>query len=355
MENKHRRLDAKFAQSLVDSVAAELHTNVNILDGRGVIIASVSRERIGQVHEAGARMLKAGVVKEFYVSKGDELQLSGIRNGFNMPILFEGQCVGIIGVTGEQDTAEPYARLAARFVEANLQSNARQEKLVGALKEKEELQSVFLNKVIRVQEEERKKISRELHDETSQSLTSIIVGLRMLAEQVSSAGEREKILEMRDIAAATLEAVHDMAVKLRPVLLDDLGLVAAAKKYIDNYARQYKIVMHSDFSDLSRERFLPEIEIALYRVLQEGLTNIVKHGQGTEVWVFLYKEQEKLMLMIRDNGIGFDVDKFKSTHSHTSLGIHGMRERVALLEGTFVITSVIGQGTKIFVELPLQK
>ena len=89
MENEHGRLDAKFAQSLVDIVAAELNKNVNILDDRGVIIASFSRERIGQVHEAGARMLKTGVVKEFYVSEEDELHLSGIRNGFNVPIMFE--------------------------------------------------------------------------------------------------------------------------------------------------------------------------------------------------------------------------------------------------------------------------
>ena len=353
MENQYRRLDAKFAQSLVDIVAAELHKNVNILDEHGVIIASFSRERTGQVHEAGARMLKAGIVKEFYVTKGDELYLSGIRNGFNMPIMFEGQCVGIIGVTGEQETAEPYARLAARFVEANLQSNARQEKLVGVLKEKEELQSIFLNKMIRVQEEERKKISRELHDETSQSLTSIIVGLRMLAEQVQSGGEREKILEMRDIARGALEAVHNMAVELRPVLLDDLGLVAAAKKYIENYAKQYKIFVDIEFNNLSRERFLPEIEITLYRILQEALTNIVKHGESTQVWVTLDKHQEKLMLIIRDNGVGFDVEKFKNTHSHTSLGIYGMSERVTLVDGKFEITSVIGEGTQIFVEIPL--
>ena len=126
MDNDYQKLDAKFAQSLVDIVAAELNKNVNILDEHGVIIASFSRERIGQLHEAAARMLKAGIVKEFYVSKGDELYLSGIRSGFNMPIMFEEQCVGIIGVTGEIDTAEPYARLAARFVEANLQSNVQQ-------------------------------------------------------------------------------------------------------------------------------------------------------------------------------------------------------------------------------------
>lgn len=355
MENQYQRLDAKFAQSLVDIVAAELNKNVNILDDRGVVIASFSRERIGQVHEAGARMLKAGLVKEFYVDEEDEeyLHLRGMRNGYNVPIMFENECVGVIGVTGDRKTAEPYARLAARFVEANLQSNVRQEKLVGALKEKEELQSVFLNKMIRIQEEERKKISRELHDETSQSLTSIIVGLRMLAEQVQGSGERETILQMRDLAVTTLEAVHDMAVQLRPVLLDDLGLVAAAQKYIANYSKQYKILMNIEFNILSRERFANEIEIALYRILQEALTNIVKHAKATQVWVSLFKRQNKLVLMIADNGVGFNLELFKSTHSRTSLGIYGMGERVSLVDGTFEIKSDIGQGTKILVEIPL--
>ena len=353
MNNTYGRMDAEFAQSLVDIVAAELNKNVNILDDQGVIIASFSKERIGQVHESGARMLGAGVVKEFYVTKEEECYLKGIRQGYNVPIMFENRCIGVIGITGDQKTAGPYARLAARFVEANVQSNAQQEKLVGALQEKEELRSVFLNKIITVQEEERKRISRELHDETSQSLTSIIVGLRMLAEQVQSSEDKEKILKIRDLAVTTLEAVHHIAVELRPVLLDDLGLVAAAKKYIENYAKQYEISLHIDFSNLSRERFSPEVEITLYRILQEALTNIVKHAQATEVWVSLNKRQDKLMLMIQDNGVGFDTKMVKNTHSRTCLGIYGIGERVALVEGTFTITSVIGEGTKLSVEIPL--
>jgi two-component system sensor histidine kinase NreB len=355
MESTHGRLDAKFAQSLVDIIASELNKNVNILDDHGVIIASFSRERIGEVHESGARMLKTGVLKEFYVSEDDELHLSGIRPGFNVPIMFDNNCIGVIGITGEQQTAEPYARLAARFVEANIQSNARQEKLVGALQEKEELQSVFLNKIITIQEEERKRISRELHDETSQSLTSIIVGLRVLAEQVQGNEEREKLLKIRDLAVTTLEVVHNIAVELRPVLLDDLGLVAAARKYIENYSKQYDIAMNIDFSNLSRERFSPEVEITLYRILQEALTNIVKHAKATQVWVSLNKKQDKLVLEIQDNGVGFDTDIVKNTHSRTCLGIYGIGERVALVEGVFDIKSVIGQGTKLFVEIPLKR
>ena len=176
---------------------------------------------------------------------------------------------------------------------------------------------------------------------------------RVLAEQVQSQGEREKILHMRDLVRTTLEAVHDMAVKLRPVLLDDLGLVAAAQKYIANYSKQYNMLVHGEFNNLSRERFKTEVEIALYRILQEGLTNIIKHAQASEVWVSLQKTPSRLILIINDNGVGFDLELFKSTHSRTSLGIYGMGERVALVKGIFDVTSAVGQGTKIFVEIPL--
>jgi two-component system, NarL family, sensor histidine kinase NreB len=166
-----------------------------------------------------------------------------------VPIMLGKRCVGVIGVTGDPETAAPYARLAARFVEAALESNARQEKLVRALREKEELQSILLNKIIAVQEEERRRISRELHDETSQSLTSIIVALRVLSERMQRTAEREPILQIRDQVVTTLEAVHHLAVELRPMLLDDLGLVAAVQKYIENYSKQWRRIRYSHIGE----------------------------------------------------------------------------------------------------------
>jgi signal transduction histidine kinase len=355
VQGEYQRLDPTFAQSLVDIVASELNKNVNITDNHGVIIASFSKERITQVHEAAARMLVTGKIQEFSVSEADEQRLVGVRKGFNVPIMVENKCAGVIGVTGDPKTARPYARLAARFVEAALESNSRQEKLMRALNEKKELQSVLLNKIISVQEEERKKISRELHDETSQSLTSIIVGLRVLAEYVQSQNEREKILAMRELAVKTLEAVHHLAVELRPLLLDDLGLVVAMQKYIENYSHQYNIQADIDFSNLSRERFLPEVEITLYRILQEALTNIAKHAQASHVQVALCKQRAKLILSVSDDGVGFNTDIFKTGYRDTGLGIYGMKERIALLNGLFEVQSQIDQGTTIRVELPLPK
>ncbi|MGI6093545.1 MAG: sugar diacid recognition domain protein [Veillonellaceae bacterium] len=355
MQEYYTSLDPKFAQSLVDIVASELNKNVNITDDHGVIVASFSKERISQVHEAAARMLKSGKITAFSVSAEDEKNLKGVRRGFNVPIIFGNKCVGVIGVTGDPELAAPYARLAVRFVEAALEANARQEQLVRALNEKKKLQSILLNKTISIQEEERKKISRELHDETSQALTSIIVGLRVLAEHSSVPADRESILQMRDVAVQTLEAVHNLALELRPVLLDDMGLVAAIQRYVDNYTRQYGIKIDVDFSNLGRERFLPEIEITLYRLVQEALTNIVRHARASEIRITLCKQRAKLFLSICDNGVGFEAANWPANNENIGLGIYGMRERVALLNGRFRLQSEIGKGTEITVEIPVRK
>ncbi len=346
-------LDAMFAQSLVDIIALELGQNVIICNNSGVIIAAYQRERISQIHECTALMLSSGDIHEFSVSEEDERRYLGVRRGFNVPIIFEGYCVGGIGVTGEPDNAAPYARLAAHFVQAALESNTRKERLMHALQEKRKLQSILLNKMIEVQEEERRKISRELHDETSQSLTSIIVGLRMLSEQIDDPEKRERIVLMRNLVAKTLDDVHRLALELRPVLLDDLGLVAAAERHIENYSRQYGITVEVDFAGLSKARFKPEVEITLYRILQETLTNIGKHAKATHVRVGLKKTREKIKLAITDNGVGFDAYALNSLSAANSLGIHGMRERVSLLAGTFNIQSARGAGTTVAVEIPL--
>lgn len=355
MRHSYPILDHKFAQSLVDIIAAELNKNVNILDDQGMIIASFSKDRVGQLHEAGARILRTGNVQEFSVTEHDELSLTGVRKGFNVPILYENRCVGIIGVTGQPDMAAPYARLAARFVEAALQANTRQEKLVKALREKRELQSIFLNQIIAVQEEERRKISRELHDETSQALTSIIVGLRVLAEHIGQPEDKERILQMRDLAVTTLEAVHHLAVELRPVILDDLGFVAATRKYLEHYSKQYGIDIEENFANLPKVRLAPDIEINLYRILQEALTNIAKHAAATRVKVSLQKKRSTLVFYIEDNGNGFDINAVKRQQARTCLGLYGMKERVALLAGEIDIQTKLGGGTRIYVSIPLAK
>lgn len=348
-----QHLDPKFAQSLVDIISAELNKNVNIVDKDGIIIASFSKDRIGHLHEVGIRILQSEKIHEFPVSENDQLQFLGVRTGFNVPIWLESECVGLIGVTGKSEEAAPYARLAAHFVEAALNANIRQEKLVKALQDKQTLHQHYVKKIINIQEEERRKISRELHDETSQALTSIIFGLRVLAETAGDEN-KNKLLQMRDLAANSLDAVHRLAVQLRPVLLDNLGLVSATKKYIEDYAQKYKIDATVDIApDLAGRRFSPEIEISLYRILQEALTNIIKHAHASQVQIKLSKKKSTLQFSIADNGIGFHSSKIHKHHKHACLGLYGMRERIAGINGEFSIQSTIGEGTCLQIDVPI--
>ncbi len=348
-----QHLDPEFAQSLVDIISAELNKNVNIVDKDGIIIASFSKERIGQLHEVGIKMLQSEKIHEFSVSEDDQQQFMGVRTGFNVPIWFENECVGLIGVTGKSEEAAPYARLAAHFVEAALNANVRQERLVKALQDKQTLHQHYVKKMINVQEEERRKISRELHDETSQALTSIIFGLRVLAETADES-YKDKLLQMRDLAASSLDAVHHLAVQLRPVLLDNLGLVSATKKYIEDYAKKYDMDTSVDIApELSGKRFSPEIEIALYRILQEALTNIIKHAHADHVQITLMQKKAVLFFSICDNGVGFHSSKIHKHHKHACLGLYGMRERIAGINGKFLVNSTIGEGTCLEIKVPI--
>lgn len=345
------QLDRRFAQSLVDIVAAELNKNVNITNEHGLIIASFSKDRIGQIHEAAAKMLKDGQPAEFAVTAEDALTMSGVREGFNVPIRHEGQCVGVIGVTGDADAAAPYARLAAKFTEAALDANARQEQLLRLFQEKRSLQTALLGKIMTIQEEERRQISRELHDETSQMLTSILIGLRILAEKVTDDEHRQAALELREMAADTLDSVKNLALKLRPMLLADFGLEVAVRRYIERYEQQQAIKVSLSICGLEDRRLSGQVELTLYRILQEALTNIAKHAAAGQVAIRLARCDTQVVLEILDNGGGFEAASGQDRGD--SLGLYGMKERVLLLGGELDIQSATGTGTRINVIIPI--
>ena len=345
-------LDRRFAQTLVDSIAAELNKNVIIMDGQGVIIASFDRERIGQVHEAAARMLSGGCLQEVAVSQEDVRQLDGVREGFSVPILYAGSCVGVIGVTGNAGESAPYARLAARFVGSAIEANSRQEQLTRIFQGRRSLQSALLSKLITIQEEERKRVSRELHDEIGQLLTSTLVSLRVLSEKIDREDLRSSFAELRELTACTLEAVRSLAVDLRPMLLDDMGLSAAVRKYTERFSKQHSIAVHIEDKEFAGARLPAEVELSLYRIIQEALTNAAKHSAAGQITIEISKKDSRLHILIRDKGRGFDSNNLEQRRDDR-LGLFGMRERVALMGGQLLIESAIGQGTTISVVIPV--
>ena len=222
------------------------------------------------------------------------------------------------------------------------------------LKHKEAMREHLLAKVISAQEEERKRIARELHDETSQSLTSLMVGLKLIEHSGSAAEIREKTAELRALAAHTLDEVHHLATQLLPRLLDDLGLVAALQRYTEEYAANMNINVDSHVSSLGGQRLPAEIEVAVYRIVQEALTNIAKYAEANNVSVILRYRDSSLVAVIEDDGKGFDVSEVMALEDGKGLGLFGMHERASLIGGNLTIESQPGSGTSVFLEVPLE-
>lgn len=223
------------------------------------------------------------------------------------------------------------------------------------VKQKEEIRIMLLDKIMKVQEDERKRIARELHDETSHSISSILLGLKLLQETPNEEIRQKEIERLRELAHHTLEEVHELAWQLRPTILDKFGLKVALERYVEEFKKKYPVESDIIINGLEMERLRPEIETAIYRIVQESLTNILKYAKATSVSVIIMKNSKMISVIIEDDGIGFDVEKvLNKDPSKYNLGIRGMQERVALLGGTLNIESEINEGTAIMVKIPLK-
>ncbi len=215
-------------------------------------------------------------------------------------------------------------------------------------KEREVLRRQLLEKVIATQEDERRRIARELHDSTSQNLTSLIVGLRIMETNCANCASQTKATDLRDVASKTLDEVHDLSMRLRPRVLDDLGLSAALERLVSEWQARYKIPV--DVAIQLGERLSGEVETALYRIIQETLTNIARHAKAKSASILIERYGDMVRAIVEDNGIGFDAQE---NHSERHLGLLGMRERAELLNGTVTIESSVDHGTSVFIEIPI--
>lgn len=212
----------------------------------------------------------------------------------------------------------------------------------------ERVQRDALRRVVTAQELERRRLARELHDETGQALTSILLGLKAIENASDLAQARESAGRLRDLVVETLHDVRRLAVELRPKALDDFGLVPALERLAESFSEQTGIAV--DFqAALSGERLPGEVETALYRIVQEALTNVVKHAGASHVSVVLARKGRSVTAVVEDNGRGFEARRTDGR----GLGLVGMRERLGLLDGRLRIESTEGAGTTIVAEVPL--
>lgn len=210
-------------------------------------------------------------------------------------------------------------------------------------------------KLITVQEEERRSIARELHDEVGQALTAIKVEIAVAQRSVESGrGDTQPLKDARSITEGALAAVRDLSHLLHPALLDDLGLPAAIDWYLRGFGRRYGI--RCDFSHAGPEgRLAQDVEASSYRIAQEALTNVAKHARATVCRVHLECTDTRLRLSIDDDGVGFDNRARTAEGARQGLGLIGIRERAAQLGGTVTIETSLGQGTRLTVDVPARR
>lgn len=204
-----------------------------------------------------------------------------------------------------------------------------------------------VRRVVEAQELERGRLARELHDETGQALTSILLGLKGLERFIGSEEGRRAAADVRDIVVGTLQSVRRLAVELRPAALDDFGLAPALERLVDAYRAQSGLEIDLELR-LPDGRLPSEVETTLYRIVQEALTNVAKHARAGRVSILLRDTEGAVIVVIEDDGVGFDPDD-----PGAGLGLAGMRERLYLVGGRLRIEAAPGRGTTIAAEVPL--
>ena len=204
-------------------------------------------------------------------------------------------------------------------------------------------------KLISAQEEERRTIARELHDEVGQGLTAIKVELMVAEKALGVAGGHPQALEnVRAITDQALSTIRNLSHLLHPAVLDDLGLAAALESYVRTFAQRFQLEV-SFHRDSVSGRFSPEVETAVYRIVQEALTNVAKHARASACRVALSWQANHIRLEIEDNGVGLPGDRPQGA---SGLGLVSIRGRAQQLQGTFVVDAVPNGGTRLTVVLP---
>jgi PAS domain S-box-containing protein len=241
-----------------------------------------------------------------------------------------------------------YGGHALGLVVTDLSEHKR--KQAAEIKQAETMHRLLLTRALSAQEEERRRIARELHDEAGQLLTSLLVGLRTLEDSRNIADAKAHGHRLREITAQAIDEIGRLARGLHPTVLDDHGLGVALSRYVSEYAKTYKIAVDLTPNEFDSSDLPPAVQMGVYRILQEALTNVARHSGAKAVSIRFTHPATALLVEVTDNGRGFDTKGVAA--SSNRLGIQSMRERAAMLGGTFTFTSK-RTGTRILVQIPL--
>lgn len=266
----------------------------------------------------------------------------GVTTALYVPLIVDGEAIGVVVAhdrTGEDPTfgdedvrlAESLAKRAATAIDLSRRVSRD-----------------AMRRVVDAQELERTRLARELHDETGQALTSILLGLRELEQAIGTDAGRDRVAAVRELVVSTLQDVRRLAVELRPAALDDFGLAAALERLVDTHRQDRRIAVDLEVQ-IGDERLPADVETTMYRIVQEALTNIARHAGASRISVLVTRKQDAAVVVVEDDGLGFDTSRLTA-----GLGLAGMRERVALVGGKLRLETSPGAGTTIAAEVPLR-
>lgn len=279
------------------------------------------------------------------------------RGDLSRPVLFLGSHeIGRLGRSFETMRVK-LLESSARIHEHTLELENRVAERTRQIRESQRHSKFLLEKVIKTQEEERRRIARELHDDTLQDLSAALMRLDMCRFYPEQYG-REKTDEVRDIVLKAVDGVTAIIQNMRPTLLDDLGLSAAIKSLLDIHIRERGIEYFITMKHIADARFQPEIETILFRIIQETIVNIARHAEARNVFVIFRRTGGVLQVEIEDDGVGFDLNDAalqagRDAWDRKGLGILGMKERALLINGKIEVCSLPGLGTRVMVRIPV--
>jgi signal transduction histidine kinase len=265
----------------------------------------------------------------------------GVTTGLYAPLVVQGRAIGVVVAHDKLGDDPRFGDEDVRLAEL-LASRAAM-----AVDLAERVSRDVVRRVVEAQEQERALLARELHDETGQALTSILLGLKTLEEDVTTEHGRASAAALRELVVSTLQDVRRLAVELRPAALDDFGLGPALERLVDTFAEKASVAVKLD-NRLGDERLDAELETTLYRIVQEALTNVLKHADAQRVTIALVRQRGTIRAVVADDGRGFDAGASR----RDALGLVGMRERAVLIGGRLSIESTPGGGTTLIVEVP---
>jgi len=291
----------------------------------------------------GTRFFASGVMTPLRAENGNVIGLVKIARDLTEHRLAEER---LRALNGELET-----RVRARIAELHTTNEALHAE-IAQRRGSEHARQQLLQQLASAQEEERARISRELHDDIGQHLAALMLGLSALEPFLRATSGAAVLQKLQQLTETMGREVHALAVQLRPSSLEDFGLLRALSTYLELWAARSGIKAELHATNFEGQRLPPAAELTIYRIVQEALTNVLKHAAATQVHVILSRTDGEAVAVIEDNGCGFDPDLSASSR-RPGIGLLGMHERAAQLNGRVTVESTPGQGTTVFVRLPL--